>query len=87
MNQVNTATPEEKSPGQRRLVPCSPRVKTSETGREDIGALPVKDAAIGAVAGAAVGAAGGAIVGGVEGAGKSAAIGGIVGGAAGRYTG
>jgi len=50
-----------------------------QAGQRDKTVDTVKDAGIGAIAGAALGAAGGAIAGGGRGAGKGAAIGGLVG--------
>lgn len=55
------------------------RYAASQIGDRDKTAEVVKDAAVGAVAGAAVGAVGDAIAGGGEGAGKGAAIDGMVG--------
>jgi len=65
-------------PTQSTIDACNQQA-ASEAGHRDKTGDTVKDAGVGAIAGAALGAATGAIAGGGRGAGKGAAIGGIVG--------
>jgi len=65
-------------PTQSAIAACNQAAAT-QSGHRDKTVDTVKDAGIGAIAGAAVGAAGGAIAGGGKGAGTGAAIGGLVG--------
>jgi cytoskeletal protein RodZ len=65
-------------PSQSAIASCN-QAAASQTGHRDKTVDTVKDAGIGAIAGAALGAAGGAIAGGGKGAGRGAAIGGLVG--------
>lgn len=65
-------------PTQSAIAACNQAAAT-QSGHRDKTIDTVKDAGIGAIAGAAVGAAGGAIAGGGKGAGTGAAIGGLVG--------
>ena len=65
-------------PTQSAIAACNQAAAT-QTGHRDKTVDTVKDAGIGAIAGAALGAAGGAIAGGGKGAGTGAAIGGLVG--------
>jgi len=73
------------APAAARAVPTHSAVEAcnqyaaSQAGQRNKTVDTVKDAGIGAVAGAALGAAGGAIADGGRGAGKGAAIGGLVG--------
>jgi hypothetical protein len=72
------AVPTQSAPTQSAIEACN-QYAASQAGQRDKTADTVKDAGIGAIAGAALGAAGGAIAGGGKGAGKGAAIGGLVG--------
>lgn len=63
----------------RTAIEACNQYAATQAGQRDKTVDTVKDAGIGALAGAALGAAGGAIVGGGRGAGKGAAIGGLVG--------
>ncbi len=74
--QVPAAAPSVPTPS--AIEACN-QYAASQAGRRDKTVDTVKDAGIGAIAGAALGAAGGAIAGGGKGAGKGAAIGGLVG--------
>ena len=65
-------------PTQSEVAACN-QYATGQTGQRDKTGDTIKDAGIGAIAGAALGAAGGAIANGGRGAGKGAAIGGLVG--------
>ena len=65
-------------PTQSAVAACN-QYAASQAGQRDKTTDTVKDAGIGAIAGAALGAAGGAIANGGRGAGKGAAIGGLVG--------
>jgi uncharacterized protein YcfJ len=65
-------------PTQSAVETCN-QYAASQAGQRDKTVDTVKDAGIGAIAGAALGAAGGAIASGGRGAGKGAAIGGLVG--------
>lgn len=65
-------------PLQSAVAACN-QFAASQAGQRDKTVDTVKDAGIGAIAGAALGAAGGAIASGGKGAGKGAAIGGLVG--------
>jgi outer membrane lipoprotein SlyB len=65
-------------PTQSAIETCN-RSAATQAGQRDKTIDTVKNAGIGAIAGAAVGAAGGAIADGGSGAGKGAAIGGLVG--------
>jgi hypothetical protein len=65
-------------PTQSTIAACN-QAAANQSGHRDKTIDTVKDAGIGAIAGAAVGAAGGAIAGGGKGAGTGAAIGGLVG--------
>lgn len=65
-------------PTQTVIAACN-QSAAAQSGHRDKTVDTVKDAGIGAIAGAAVGAAGGAIAGGGKGAGTGAAIGGLVG--------
>jgi len=75
-SQVPTAAPA--VPVQSAVEACN-QYAASQAGQRDKTVDTVKDAGIGAIAGAALGAAGGAIANGGRGAGKGAAIGGLVG--------
>jgi len=66
------------APGQSVIEACN-QYAAGQAGQRDKTADTIKDAGIGAIAGAALGAAGGAIANGGRGAGKGAAIGGLVG--------
>jgi hypothetical protein len=70
--------PTQSVPTQSAIDACNQYAAT-QAGQRDKTVDTVKDAGIGAIAGAALGAAGGAIAGGGKGAGKGAAIGGLVG--------
>jgi hypothetical protein len=72
------AAPTPAVPTQSAIAACNQAAAT-QSGHRDKTVDTVKDAGIGALAGAAVGAAGGAIAGGGKGAGTGAAIGGLVG--------
>ena len=72
------AVPTQSAPTQSAIEACN-QYAASQAGQRDKTMDTVKDAGIGAIAGAALGAAGGAIAGGGKGAGKGAAIGGLVG--------
>jgi len=72
------SAPTQSAPTQSAIDACN-QYAASQAGRRDKTVDTVKDAGIGAIAGAALGAAGGAIAGGGKGAGKGAAIGGLVG--------
>jgi hypothetical protein len=65
-------------PTHSAIAACN-QTAAAQTGHRDKTVDTVKDAGIGAIAGAALGAAGGAIAGGGKGAGTGAAIGGLVG--------
>jgi len=75
-SQTPTAAPG--VPPQSVIAACN-QAAANQAGHRDKTVDTVKDAGIGAIAGAAVGAAGGAIAGGGKGAGTGAAIGGLVG--------
>jgi hypothetical protein len=75
-SQVPAAAPA--VPTQSAVGACN-QYAASQAGQRDKTVDTVKDAGIGAIAGAALGAAGGAIASGGRGAGKGAAIGGLVG--------
>jgi len=75
-SQVPAAAPA--MPTQSAVEACN-QYAVSHAGQRDKTVDTVKDAGIGAIAGAALGAAGGAIANGGKGAGKGAAIGGLVG--------
>lgn len=72
------AVPTQSAPTQSVIEACN-QYAASQAGSRDKTVDTVKDAGIGAIAGAALGAAGGAIANGGKGAGKGAAIGGLVG--------
>lgn len=72
------AAPAPAVPTQSAIAACNQAAAT-QSGQRNKTVDTVKDAGIGAIAGAAVGAAGGAIAGGGKGAGTGAAIGGLVG--------
>jgi uncharacterized protein YcfJ len=72
------AVPTQSAPTQSAIEACN-QYAASQAGQRDKPMDTVKDAGIGAIAGAALGAASGAIAGGGRGAGKGAAIGGLVG--------
>ena len=72
------SVPAQSAPTQSAIEACN-QYAASQAGRRDKTVDTVKDAGIGAIAGAALGAAGGAIADGGKGAGKGAAIGGLVG--------
>jgi len=72
------SAPTQSAPTQSVIEACN-QYATSQAGQRDKTVDTVKDAGIGALAGAALGAAGGAIASGGKGAGKGAAIGGLVG--------
>jgi hypothetical protein len=72
------APPAHAVPTHSTITACNQAAAT-QSGHRDKTIDTVKDAGIGAIAGAAVGAAGGAIAGGGRGAGTGAAIGGLVG--------
>jgi hypothetical protein len=72
------AVPIQSAPTQSAIDACN-QAAASQTGQRDKTGDTLKDAGIGAIAGAALGAATGAIAGGGHGAGKGAAIGGLVG--------
>jgi len=76
--QAPAAAPAPAVPTQSAIAACNQAAAT-QSGHRDKTVDTVKDAGIGAIAGAAVGAAGGAIAGGGKGAGTGAAIGGLVG--------
>jgi hypothetical protein len=75
---VAPAVPTQSVPTQSAIEACN-QYAASQAGQRNKTMDTVKDAGIGAVAGAALGAAGGAIADGGKGAGKGAAIGGLVG--------
>jgi hypothetical protein len=75
-SQVPAAAPA--VPTQSVVEACN-QYAANQAGQRDKTVDTVKDAGIGAIAGAALGAAGGAIASGGRGAGKGAAIGGLVG--------
>jgi hypothetical protein len=72
------AVPTPAVPTQAAIEACN-QYAAGQAGQRDKTGDTIKDAGIGAIAGAALGAAGGAIAGGGRGAGKGAAIGGLVG--------
>ena len=72
------AVPIQSAPTQSAIEACN-QYAAGQAGQRDKSMDTVKDAGIGAIAGAALGAAGGAIADGGKGAGKGAAIGGLVG--------
>jgi hypothetical protein len=72
------AVPIQSAPTLSAIEACN-QYAASQAGQRDKTVDTVKDAGIGAIAGAALGAAGGAIAGGGKGAGQGAAIGGLVG--------
>jgi hypothetical protein len=76
--QAPAAAPAPAVPTQSAIAACNQAAAT-QSGNRNKTVDTVKDAGIGAIAGAAVGAAGGAIAGGGKGAGTGAAIGGLVG--------
>jgi hypothetical protein len=76
--QAPAAAPAPAVPTQSAIAACNQAAAT-QSGQRNKTVDTVKDAGIGAIAGAAVGAAGGAIAGGGKGAGTGAAIGGLVG--------
>jgi hypothetical protein len=77
-SQAPAAAPAPAVPTQSSIAACNQAAAT-QSGQRNKTVDTVKDAGIGAIAGAAVGAAGGAIAGGGKGAGTGAAIGGLVG--------
>jgi hypothetical protein len=77
-SQVPAAAPAPAVPTHSVIAACNQAAAT-QSGQRNKTVDTVKDAGIGAIAGAAVGAAGGAIAGGGKGAGTGAAIGGLVG--------
>ena len=77
-SQAPAAAPAPAVPTQSAIAACNQAAAT-QSGQRNKTVDTVKDAGIGAFAGAAVGAAGGAFAGGGKGAGTGAAIGGLVG--------
>lgn len=72
------AAPNQSVPARSVIAACN-QYAAGQAGQRDKTGDTIKDAGIGAIAGAVLGAAGGAIASGGKGAGKGAAIGGLVG--------